>query len=96
VTYERVAKLARVRELWLWCIGSGLLACDSELLADYLVIDGIAELRTILLFELLSASRVLRAAVLHKMQAEVILHGMNKRLLSWQVSDRVMSDRTAG
>jgi hypothetical protein len=68
-----VAKLARVRELWLWCIGSGLLACDSELLADYLVIDGIAEL-----------------------QAEVILHGMNKRLLSWQVSDRVMSDRTAG
>jgi len=45
-----------MRELWLWFIGSGLLACDSELLADYLVLDGIAGLRTILLYELPSAS----------------------------------------
>ena len=99
MTYERVAKLASVRELWLWCIGSGLLACDSELLADYLVLDGMIQCGQSCHMSCSPPPEpcglLLQAAVLHKVQAEVILHAVNKRLLSQQFSIRVMPDRTA-
>ena len=43
MTYRQAAKLAKVLELWLMCMKSGMLACDSELVASYHMLGGMDE-----------------------------------------------------
>lgn len=49
MTYSQAAKLARVLELWLRCIRSGLLACDSELVASYHMLGDMDKFYTMVL-----------------------------------------------
>ena len=68
MTYRQAAKLAKVLELWLMCMKSGMLACDSELVASYHMLGGMVEFYTILSSEMPSVARVLQAVVPYELQ----------------------------
>jgi hypothetical protein len=68
--------------MWPRCNGSGLLACDNEMLAGYLMFGGMVELLKVQFPAFSAIFQALQAVVVRRLQAEIRLQSANTRMSS--------------